>query len=149
MLQFDHDKELNYVLKDSFSFAEEMSSFDCAHFMTSFNNESLFTKILLEETINICVDKLLSWKTKANNVTKDSIGNFLEMATLDSFFVFGGKCATSKKMVYLWLPLGPTLANVFKYNFKEQYLIALLVIHLLHIEGILTTHVCYCHLNLT
>ena len=28
------------------------------HYMTSFDNESLFTNIPLEETINICVDKL-------------------------------------------------------------------------------------------
>ena len=30
----------DYTIKDSFSFPEEMSSFDCAHFMTSFYKES-------------------------------------------------------------------------------------------------------------
>ena len=37
-----------YIIKNSFSFAEEVSSFDCAHYMTSFDNDSLFTNIPLE-----------------------------------------------------------------------------------------------------
>ena len=48
----------DFTIKDSFSFAEEVSSFDCAYYMTSFDIESLFTNIPLEETINIRVDKL-------------------------------------------------------------------------------------------
>ena len=54
----------DYTIKDLFSFAEEVSSFDCAHYMTSFDIESLFTNIPLEETINICVDKLFENNTK-------------------------------------------------------------------------------------
>ena len=49
---------------DSFSFAEEVSSFDCAHYMTSFDIESLFTNIPLEKTINICDDKRFENNTK-------------------------------------------------------------------------------------
>ena len=37
---------------------EEVSSFDLAHYMTSFDTESLFTDIPVEENINICVNKL-------------------------------------------------------------------------------------------
>ena len=37
---------------------EEVSSFDLAHYMTSFDTESLFTNIPVEENINICVEKL-------------------------------------------------------------------------------------------
>ena len=48
----------NYTIENLFSFAEEVSPFDCAHYITSFDIESLFTNIPLEETINICVDKL-------------------------------------------------------------------------------------------
>ena len=60
------------TIKDSFSFAEEVFSFDCAYYMTSFDMESLFTNIPLEETINICVDKLFENNTKVNNLTKES-----------------------------------------------------------------------------
>ena len=62
----------DYTIKDSFSFAEEVSSFDCAHYMTSFDIESLFTNIPLEETINIHVNKLFENNTKVNNLTKES-----------------------------------------------------------------------------
>ena len=40
--------------------------------MTSFDIESLFTNIPLEETINVCVDKLFENNTKVNNLTKES-----------------------------------------------------------------------------
>ena len=59
----------NFTIKDLFSFAEEVSSFDCAYYMTSFDIESLFTNIPLEETINICVEKLFENNTKVNNLT--------------------------------------------------------------------------------
>ena len=78
----------DYTIKDSFSFAEEVSSFDCAHYMTSFDIESLFTNIPLEETINICVDKLFENNTKVNNLTKNIFQSLQELATLDSFFHF-------------------------------------------------------------
>ena len=62
----------NFTIKDSFSFAEEVSSFDCAHYMTSFDTESLFTNIPLEETINICIDKIFANNTNVNNLTEKS-----------------------------------------------------------------------------
>ena len=59
--------------------------------MISFDIESLFTNIPLEETINICVDKLLENNTKVDNLTKESFRLLLELATLESFFNFDGK----------------------------------------------------------
>ena len=112
----------DYTIKDSFSFAEEVSSFDCAHYMTSFDIESLFTNIPLEETINICVDKLFENNTKVNNLTKESFRSLLELATLDSFFIFDGKYYKQKDGVAMGSPLGPTLANVFLCHFEEQWM---------------------------
>ena len=52
----------NYITEDSFVI---VPSFDCAHYMTSFNTQTLFTNIQLEEeTINICADKLFDNKLK-------------------------------------------------------------------------------------
>ena len=78
----------DYILKDSFSFAEDVPSFDCANYITSFDKECLFTNISLEKTVNICVDKLLGNKTKFKNLIKESFRSLLELATLDSFFIF-------------------------------------------------------------
>ena len=108
-------------MKDSLSFAEKDSSFDCVDYMTSFDIESLFTNIPLEETTNICVDKLFENNTKVNNFTKESFRFLLELATLDSFFIFDGKYYKLKDGVAVGSPLGPTLANVFLCHFKEQW----------------------------
>ena len=87
-----------FTIKDSFSFAEEVSSFDCAHYMTSFDTESLFRNIPLEETINIFVDKLFKNNTEVNDLTKESFRSLLELATytIFSFFIVN---TTRRKMV--------------------------------------------------
>ena len=85
-----------YTIKDLFSFVEEVPSFDCAHYMTSFDKESVFTNIPLEETINICVDKLFEIKAKYNNLTKKSFQSLLELAILD-YFRFWWKILQTEK----------------------------------------------------
>ena len=76
----------------------------------------------LEETINIRVDKLFENNTKVNNLTKESFLYLLELATLDSFFIFDGKYYKHKNGVAMGSPLGPTLANVFLCHFEEQWM---------------------------
>ena len=88
--------------------------------MTSFDIEFLFTNIPLEETVNIIVDKLFKNNTEVNNLTKGSFQSLLELATLDSFFIFDGKYYKQKDGVAMGSLLGPTLANVFLCHFKEQ-----------------------------
>ena len=112
----------DFTIKDSFSFAEEVSSFDCAHYMTSFDIESLFINIPLEETINICVEKLFENNTKVSNLTKESFRYLLELATLDSFFIFDGKYYKQKDGVAMGSLLSLTLANVFLCHFEEQWM---------------------------
>ena len=53
-----------YTIKDSFTFAEELQScFDSKLVMVSFDIESLFTNIPLQETINHCVENLFKDRT--------------------------------------------------------------------------------------
>ena len=59
--------------------------------MTSFDIESLFTNIPLQQTINICVVKIFENNTNVINLTKESCRSSLELAILDSFSIFGGK----------------------------------------------------------
>ena len=89
-------------------FAKEESSFDCAHYMISFDIESLFTNIPLEETINICVDKLFQNNTNVDNLNKESFRLLLELATLESVFNFDGTYCKQKNgvaMVRHWVKL--------------------------------------------
>ena len=48
-----------YSVKDSFSFVEELRSFDFNKFLISFDVESLFTNIPLNETIDIAINLIL------------------------------------------------------------------------------------------
>ena len=56
------------TIKDSFTFAEELQSFDSKLVMPSFDIESLFTNIHLQETIDLCLKNLFKDKTHVDNV---------------------------------------------------------------------------------
>ena len=51
----EHPTTNEYTIKDSFTFAEELQSFDSKLVMPSFDIESLFTNIPLQGTIDLCV----------------------------------------------------------------------------------------------
>ena len=62
---------LEYVLDDSFSFSQDIRREDTNSYMTTFDVESLFTNIPLDETIQICVSKLYPKKNmKVNGLRK-------------------------------------------------------------------------------
>ena len=59
-----------YKVKDSFSFCKEILDQDPNLFMASFDIQSLFTIIPLDETINICVDLVFHKKKKVKGMLK-------------------------------------------------------------------------------
>ena len=61
-----------YTTKDFFTFAEELQSFDSKLVMASFDIQSLFTNIPLQETIDLCVENLSKNRTHVDNLSKDS-----------------------------------------------------------------------------
>ena len=83
---------------------------------------SLFINIPLKVNINISVDKLLENNTKVHNLTKESFGSLLEMATLNSFLICDGKYCKQKDGVAMVFPLATTLVNVFLCHLKEQWM---------------------------
>ena len=54
-----------HTLRDSFSFCKEILDQEQNLFMVSFNIKSLLTNILLDKTINICVDFVFRKKKKS------------------------------------------------------------------------------------
>ena len=56
-----------YTIKDSFTFIEELQSFDSKLVMASFDIESLFTNIPLQVTIGHCVENLFKDRTHVYN----------------------------------------------------------------------------------
>ena len=102
-----------YTIKDSFSFAEELLSFDSNLNMASFDVESLFTNIPLKETIDLCVDILFYDRTKIDGITKDYFHDLLIICMSESLVLFDGEYYKQIDGVAMGSPLGPTFANIF------------------------------------
>ena len=136
----------NFTIKDSFSFAKEISNFPAdGLFMSSFDVKSLFTNIPLKETINIilyeffdnpendsyivldkkeekCIECRLFDNDEYCFYNRDNFRKLLELATLDSHFFFNGNMYKQVDGVAMGSPLGPTLANVFMCHMEKKWL---------------------------
>ena len=79
-----------YTVKDSFQFAEEISEQDPTLSMGSLDVDSFFTNILLDETIDICVNQLFENTDTVEGFTKSELKQLLSLATKESYFIFNG-----------------------------------------------------------
>ena len=102
-----------YTIKDSFSFCEELKHFNTNLIMASFDIESLFTKIPLQETIDLCVQKLFEDKNFIDGLSKDSFREMLTVTMTESFILFDNEYFEQHDGVAMGSPLGPTFANIF------------------------------------
>ena len=102
-----------YTIKDSFTFAEELQSFDSKLVVASFGTRSLFTDITLQETIDLCAENLFKDKTHVDNLSKDSFRELLTRTMSESLTLFDQEFYKQHDGVAMGSPLGPTLANVF------------------------------------
>ena len=80
-----------YTVKDLFLFCEEQKSFNTNLIMTSFDVKSLFINISLQETIDLCVQKLFEDKNYIDGIYKDSFRKILTITMTESFILFGNQ----------------------------------------------------------
>ena len=111
-----------YVCKDSFSFAADVRQQNPDLYMASFDVDSLFTNIPLDETIDICVKKLFGRKHKFKGFSKSEFRSLLQFAVKDNLILFNGKYYIQIDGVAMGSPLGPTLANIFLCHWEEIWL---------------------------
>ena len=78
--------------------------------MASFDVESLFTNIPLQETIDLCVENLFQDRT---HLSKDSFRELLTRTMSESLILFDQQFYRQHDGVATGSSLGPTLANVF------------------------------------
>ena len=102
-----------YTIKDSSTFAEELQSFDSKLVMASFDIESLYTNIPLQETIDLCVENLFQDRTHLYNSSKDSFCELLTRTLSESLILLDQEFYKYHDGVAMGSTLGPTLANVF------------------------------------
>ena len=102
-----------YTIRNSFTFAEELQSFDSKLVMARFYIQSLFTNIPLQETIDLCVENLFKDRTHVDNLSKDCFREFLTSIMSEPLILFDQELYKQHDGVAVGSPLGPALANVF------------------------------------
>ena len=75
-----------FTLKDSFEFTKTICEQDAGIFMVSVDVDSLFTNVLLEENINICINKLFKSNSSIHDLNKKQNTEMLSLTTNKSFF---------------------------------------------------------------
>ena len=86
----------------------------------SFDVKSLFTNIPLQETIDICLDKLFYRCNKVNNLTRRQLTKLLKIALKQNHFMFKDRIYHQIDGVAMGSSLGPILANIFMSNFEVE-----------------------------
>ena len=110
------------TIKDSFSFAKEITMCDSSWYMASLDVESLFTNIPLNETINNCVSDLHNKNLYNGRLSKRDLFKLLETATSESSFICDYLFYKQVDGVAIGSPLGPTLANAFLCHYEKEWL---------------------------
>ena len=112
-----------FTIKDSFSFADWAKTYKHNNeIMCSFDVSSLFTNVPLDETIQICLDKLYALPDPPT-LPRSVLKVLLEFATKKSHFIFNGQYYDQIDGVAMGSPLGPVLANIFMCHFEEKWVL--------------------------
>ena len=120
----EHLTHNEYSVKDSFSFAAEISKFDNENglVMASFDIQSLFTNIPLDETINFCANSIYANNGSFFSLSINKLNFFLQLAVKDVLFIFNDKLFKQTNGVAMGSPLGPSLANIFLCHHETKWL---------------------------
>ena len=89
-------------MEDSFPFAEEIVYQKGKFFMGSLDVDSLFTKIPLEKTINICTNWLYNNVDVIELIHKSEFEILLSLDTQESYFMFNDILYKQKDGVAPW-----------------------------------------------
>ena len=81
--------------------------------MASFDIQSLFTNIPLDQTIDICLELLFNKTRKVKRMLKKHVKKLLTHAVTSSTFKFNDVYYKQVDGVAMGSPLGPALANFF------------------------------------
>ena len=81
--------------------------------MASLDVDSLFTNILLDETINIIVKKIFSENETAHSLDRILFKFVLTLASKESYFLFDGELHHQVYSVFISSPSGSTPGNTF------------------------------------
>ena len=90
--------------------------------MTSLDVDSLFTNVLLDETIEICVNELFKSHQTVSDLNKQQVLNMLSLTTKVNIILFDQKYYSQIDGVVMSNPLGPTFSNILLCHHETTWL---------------------------
>ena len=111
-----------FTIKDSFSFAKEITMYNSSLCMASLHAKSSFTYIPLNGTINNCASDLHNKNLYDGKLSKRDLFKLLETATSKSSFIFDYLLYKQVDGVAMDSPLGPILTNAFLCDHEKELL---------------------------
>ena len=108
---------------DTFNFLKNLNEQNREEvFMVSYDVTSLYTNILLNDTIQIAVDKIFEAEHTKLKISKIELTKLFEFATSGTHFQFNGQMYDQVDGVSMGSPLAPTLANLFMGHHEDDWL---------------------------
>ena len=112
----------DYSATDTFTFVQNIQSLSTSRkFIVSFDVESLFTNIPLEE----CIDLAVNYISEGNpdiKLNKSELRSLFTTATAQTHFIFNGPFYDQINGVAMGSPLAPVLANLFMGHHEKLWL---------------------------
>ncbi|CAF1345844.1 unnamed protein product [Adineta ricciae] len=135
--QLDHLRKSDSIIKDTFTFVDELRTlkFDNSRIkLISFDITSLFTKVPLNRTIQLILDKMYGpehtctysdlkrddWCIVCKN--RYEMRYLLETTTKETNFIFNDKIYSQTNGIAMGSPLGPLFADIYV-NYLEERLL--------------------------
>ena len=112
----------DYSCKDTFSFVSQIKNANLSKkCLVSYDVNSLFTNIPLQETIDIAISLIFNQNPNLN-ITKKKLKKLFRFATSQTHFIFNSKFYNQIDGVAMGSPLAPVLANSFMGFYEFRWL---------------------------
>ena len=112
----------DYSCKDIFSFVSQIKNANLSKkFLVSYDVTSLFTNILLQETIDIAINLIFNHNPNLN-ITKKELKKLFVFATSQTHFIFNSKFYNQIDGVAMGSPLAHVLANIFMGFYESKWI---------------------------
>ena len=112
----------DYCATDTFTFVQDIQSLSISRkFMVSFDVESLFTNIPLEE----CIDLAVNYISEGNpdiKLNKSELRSLFTTATAQTHFIYNGSFYNKIDGVAMGSPIAPVLVNLFMGHHEKLWL---------------------------
>ena len=112
----------DYSCKDTFSSVFQINNANLSKkILVSYDVTSLFTNILLQETIDIAINLIFNQNPNLN-ITRKELKKIFLFATSQTHFIFNSKFYNQIDGVAMGSPLAPVLANIFMGFHESKWL---------------------------